>query len=245
MKVFIFQALIFLGLLVGPLFFSEDIRAESFSIANNFVVTDSGAEIGDIISRTDEGLFRSSISYDQNIIGVVGENPILVFGEKNTSTLPIVYSGQTLLKVSNINGEIKIGDPITSSEKKGIGQKATQFGFSIGKASEDFNEEEGLIMAEINAQYVLNNPLGEISKQIKGSENIPGALRYIFALLLGGGTFFAGFLTFVKTLQKGTEAMGRNPLAKNSIRFTIILNLIGIVILTLAGLGLSIFVIIY
>jgi len=39
--------------------------------------------------------------------------------------------------------------------------------------------------------------------------------------------------------------MGRNPLAKESIRMAMILNLIGILILTMAGLGLALFVILY
>jgi len=39
--------------------------------------------------------------------------------------------------------------------------------------------------------------------------------------------------------------ISRNPLAKKSIQSAMILNLIGILILTLAGLALAVFVIIY
>ncbi len=250
MKKFYFFSLIFFGLFV----LSKIVSAQNLPlIASNLGIDDLEAKVGDIISQTKEGLFRSNIPYDENIVGVVGETPILVFGKPTTTTLPIVSFGETLVKVSNINGEIKKGDFIASSEKTGIGQKATQSGFVIGKASEDFNQEEGLIKAEINLQYFDITPteisiggiLGKIGEQLGKPENFPEVLRYIFALLLGGGSFFAGFFTFVGALQKGVEAIGRNPLAKSSIRLAMILNLTGIAILTLAGLGLALFAILY
>ena len=213
----------------------------------------SEVKIGDIVSKTDQGIFRSNIAYDRDIVGIVAESPILVFGKPTTTTLPVIYLGEALVKVSNKNGEIKKRDFITSSEKPGIGQKATQSGIVIGKALEDFNQEEGLIKAEINIQYADINP-GKISPlgiftniigQLGTGENLPETLRYIFAILLAAGSFFVGFFAFVTALQKGVEATGRNPLAKNSIRFAMILNILGIIILTLAGLGLAFFVIIY
>jgi len=222
-------------------------------IARSLEIADPEVEIGDIVSQTKEGVFRSNIPYDENILGVAGETPILVFGKPTPTTLPIISFGQTLVKVSNINGEIKRGDFITSSEKPGIGQKATQSGMVVGRALEDFNQEEGMIRAEINIQYANIFPPGISAKSIFGKilENIgrpeyfPEVLRYIFALLVGGGSFFAGFFSFIRTLHRGVEAIGRNPLAKRSIQIAMILNLIGIVILTLAGLGLAIFAIIY
>ncbi len=223
------------------------------SMARNLEIDDPEAKTGDIISRTKDGLFRSNIPYDQNIIGVIGETPILVFGKPTTTTLPIVFSGETLAKASNINGEIKRGDFITSSDKSGVGQKATQSGFVIGKTLEDFNQEEGLITLVVNIQYV-NIPEGkftfggvvqEIISGLKMPENIPEVLRYFFAILLGGGSFFIGFFSFAKSLRDGVTGISRNPLAKKSIQSAMILNLIGILILTMAGLALALFVILY
>lgn len=222
-------------------------------IARNLEVVDPEVEVGDIISQTKDGLFRSSIPYDENIIGVVGETPILVFGKPTATALPIVFSGETLAKVTNINGEIKKGDFITSFNKSGIGQKATQSGFVVGRALEDFNQEEGLITLVVNIQYVniparkftFGGVVQEIISGLKIPENIPEVLRYLFAILLGGGSFFIGFFSFVKALREGVTGISRNPLAKKSIQSAMILNLIGILILTLAGLALAVFVIIY
>lgn len=243
-------SLIFLGLFISI----EIVLAQSLpSMARNLEIDDPEAKAGDIISQTKDGLFRSSIPYDENIIGAVGETPILVFGKPTTTTLPIIFSGQALVKVSNINGEIKRGDFITSSDKSGVGQKATQSGFVVGRALEDFNQEEGLITLVVNIQYV-NIPAGkftfggvvqEIISGLKMPENIPEILRYLFAILLGGGSFFIGFFSFVKALREGVTGISRNPLAKKSIQSAMILNLIGILILTLAGLALAVFVILY
>jgi hypothetical protein len=233
---------------LGGIVFAQDLPL----IARNFEVADPEVKVGDIVSQTKEGLFRSNIPYDENIIGVVGEAPILAFGKPTPTTLPVVSFGETLVRVSNINGEIKKGDFITSSEKPGTGQKSSQSGFVAGRALEDFNQEEGLIKAEIDIQYQyapaetpVSGILGKIWGQLGKPENLPEVLRYIFALILGGGSFSAGFFSFVSALRKGIEAVGRNPLAKKGIQLAMALNLIGILVLTLAGLGLALFVILY
>lgn len=241
-------------ILFGVFIFKDFLLAQgSVSIARNLEVADREVKVGDIVSQTEEGILRSNIPYDPNIIGIVGETPILVFGKPTTTTLPIITFGEGLVRVSNMNGEIKRGNFITSSEKPGIGQKATLSGFVVGKALEDFNQEEGIIKTEVNVQYVnissaRVSPIGIFTRVIENlgrAENLPEVLRYIFAVLLGGGSFFAGFFAFIRSLYKGVEAVGRNPLARKSVYLAMILNLFGIIILTLAGLGLAFFVIIY
>jgi hypothetical protein len=223
------------------------------SIAKNLEIKEE-AKLGDIISQSEEGFIKSKTPYDEKIIGVVGENPILVFGKQTTTTLPVITFGEALVRVSNINGEIKRGDFITSSQNPGIGQKATQSGWVLGKAMEDLKEEEGLILAQIDIRYIafpgtkkptIREFFSLIYENIQRPENFPSFLRYLFAILLGGGSFLFGFLMIARTLHKGIEAIGRNPLARRSIQLAMIWNLIGIVFLTLAGLGLALFVILY
>lgn len=242
--------LIFFGILI----FSGIVLAQEMPlIARNLEVADPDAKTSDIVSQTKEGLFRSTIPYDENIIGVVGETPIMVFGKPTPTTLPIVSYGETLTKVSNINGEIKKGNFITSSEKPGVGQKATQVGFVVGRALEDFDQEEGLILVFVQPQEItfpperigLGRVIEEIISGLRMPETIPEILRYLFALLVGGGSFIIGFFSFIKALREGVTAIGRNPLAKGSVQTAMILNLIGILILTIAGLGLALFVILY
>lgn len=226
---------------------------EAAPIAKNMKAAEKEIIPGDIVSSTPEGIIRSKTPYDKNIVGVVGEKPIMVFGKKSEDTLPIIFLGEGLVRVSNKNGAIKKGDFITSSDIPGVGQKATQSGMVIGRALEDFDKPDGKIRIKINVQFAnitpskipLKNIFGKLLESATLPQNFPDFLKYAFALLIGGLSFSAGFIAIIRSLQKGIEAIGRNPLAKRSIHLAMILNLIGIIVLVAAGLGLALFVIIY
>jgi hypothetical protein len=222
-------------------------------IAQYFEIKDPEIKKGDIVSLRNKEIYRSNVPYDENIVGVIGENPILVFGKETTTTLPVVSYGKTLVRVTNQNGEIKKGDFITSSNRPGVGEKATESGFVVGRALENFNEDEGLIPVFVSIQYLNLAPkrptfggvIQEILSTLRVPENVPEVLRYTFAIFLAGMSFLFGFIFFLRTLREGIVGMSRNPLAKKSIQTAMILNLIGISILTLAGIGLALFVILY
>jgi hypothetical protein len=221
-------------------------------IAKNLEIQDPEAKFGDILSQKDNGIFRADSPYDKNIIGVVGNSPVLVFGKKTNNSLPVIYFGEATIRVTNSNGKINKGDFITSSNNPGVGQKATENGFVIGKSLEDFDEKEGFVKAIVNIEYrniyvgdIKTNALNNILEKLGNAENVPEILRYLFAFIIGAASFVIGFFFFVGSLKKGVESVGRNPLAKKDIIGAMIINIVGIVILTLAGLGLALFVILY
>lgn len=242
-------------LLINIVFFASEpfAFAQKTPIAKNLKIAEEGIEEGDIVSQSQRGITKSNIPYDSNLVGVVGKNPVMVFGKKSKNTLPVIFMGETIVKVTNKNGAIKKGDFITSSSIPGVGQRATQSGIVIGKALEDFDKTDGKIRAEINVQFAnitpskipFKNIFGKLLESATLPQNFPDFLKYTFALLIGGLSFLAGFLAAIRSLQKGIEAIGRNPLAKRSIHLAMMLNLVAITILTAAGLGLALFVIIY
>ncbi len=236
-----------LFLIIAPFCFAQQIFVPQ--IATYYKAADK-IEAGDIVSQSNAGLIKSSQPYDENIFGVAIRKPAIAFSQPSTSSVAVVSYGNVLVKVSNINGAIKRGDFITSSRIPGVGQKASGPGFILGKSLEDFNQKQGTIKAFISIEQVSmgeQSALGKVWKSLIENfgepQNFPEVLRYLFALIVGGGSFFLGFSSSIKSLRKGTEAIGRNPLAKKSIQFSLVLNLIGITILTLAGLGLAIFAI--
>lgn len=212
-------------------------------------------EEGDVICQENEIFVKCQNPYDQKIVGVIGESATLVFGKEEENTKTLIYFGIAKVKVTNLNGEIRKGDFITSSKKEGFAQKATLSGYVLGKALEDFSGNEGKILAQINIQYQqlateapkvsLMSLFRKILEQMGKGENLPQTLRYLFAIVLALFSFLFGFLYFGRVLREEIAAIGRNPLAKSSIRTVTILNLLGIAILTLAGLGLALFVILY
>lgn len=237
-------------------FLSHIVQAQYLSqFASYFPVADKEAKPGDILSKNSEMLVRAQIPRDPNIFGVVAEKALITFHKPTPESLLVVTNGEALVKVSNAAGEIKEGDFITSSEIPGVGQKLTQSGMALGKALENFNEKEGMILVNVDIKYVsLPGNTGKptirdffqlVIQGMEKPENFPVFLKYIFAIFLAIGSFFFGSFFSIRAMQKGVEAIGRNPLAKRHIQAAIVLNLIGLALLTLAGLGLSLFVILY
>jgi len=113
---------------------------------------------GDIVSISSEAklLEKSREEYDQKAVGIVSSSPAILFegsrlqiapdahGFKRGTRPPIALAGRIMTKVSNINGAIAEGDPITSSQLAGFGAKAVRVGSIIGKALESFDPENGL-----------------------------------------------------------------------------------------------------
>lgn len=220
-----------------------------------YPVIDKEVAVGDILAKSQDGLKKASAPCDPNIFGVVIEEAMVIFHKKTPDSFLVATEGEVPVKVTNKNGEIKRGDFITSSDVAGIGQKMNQSGTALGTALEDFNEKEGTILVGLNVQHVslpgagakprLSDFFQLMTKHLERPENFPLVLRYIFAILLAAVSFFFGFSFAVRTMQKGVEAIGRNPLAKRSIQAAIVLNLIGVAFLSLAGLIVALIVILY
>lgn len=233
------------------LVFSEDFNF--FSQTAIQVKVDEEVESGDVLVKKEGKLKKAEKPYDKNIFGVVATNPIITLGERIPGTVPVVTQGISIVKVIGEPEPIKEGDYLTSAEKPGFAKKASYPGFVLGKALESFEGKEGKIRAFIYPHYADFEPekswtkmsfweaVGRIISALE--RDVPSVLRYIFALLVAGGSFLLGFRAFVTSLREGIKGISRNPMAKGSIRFSMILNLIGILILTLAGLAISLFVI--
>jgi len=242
---------LFLGFIFSQVLFAES----KVQTAGYYPVVDKEAKVGDILAKSKEGLIRAKVPGDPNIFGVVVENAIIILNKKTQDSLLVASEGEVMVRVTNKAGEIKKGDFITTSDIPGVGQKMTQSGTALGKALEDFNEPEGMILVSLNIQHVslpggiekprLSDFFQLVVRNLERPENFPMVLRYIFALLVATGSFLVGFSFSIRAMQKGIEAIGRNPLAKRSIQLAVGLNLIGVIILTLAGLGIALFAILY
>lgn len=109
---------------------------------------------------------KSSKPYEGMLVGVVPQNPGLVFDNGQThlagdnsqlitrdKTL-VALVGRVLVKVSLENGPIQIGDPLTSSSMPGVAMRATKAGKIIGYALES-KSEEGLVLLLIQPGYYM------------------------------------------------------------------------------------------
>ena len=119
--------------------------AEMFLTNPDCQKTKDCPEPGDLVSIGENGFVeKAKLAYDKRLVGVISSNPTLKMkGEiKTENALPVALIGRVFVKASLSNGEIEIGDPLTSSELAGIAQKATQRGKIIGFALESLREKD-------------------------------------------------------------------------------------------------------
>jgi hypothetical protein len=206
---------------------------------------------GDIITTSSNGYTLSTSPYDPQIFGVVSLNPAVYL--KNTTAThdtPVISSGVVLVRVSTQNGNIKSGDFITSSTIPGVGVKASDNGFVLGQAEQSYASSDpnkiGLIFVTLQPHYaqvnndITHNIFNTFSLGITAAMSTPlGVIRYFVAGLITLLSFFFGFRFFARASNRGVEAIGRNPLAKQAILFSVFLNTIITIFIMLFGVAIS------
>ncbi len=116
------------------------INASAFDLAEQYTVSGE-VEPGDLVAVDPENpLFvkRSpGVAYDSQVIGIVSTRPGFLLGDNGGSS--IALAGRVPTKVSVLNGEIMIGDALTSSPIPGVAMKATAPGQIVGYALQSAN----------------------------------------------------------------------------------------------------------
>ena len=211
----------------------------------NIEIDDDEAVIGDILTVTVEGIVRSSTPYDEGVFGIIVSSPVVSTGERTANSVPVLSAGRALVNVTNAGGDIREGDFITTSENPGVGQKADDFGFVLGRALEPYSDNaEGQILVQISvvefgrqeiggAGGILGTIFGALGAGFTDAGNFPLVLRYISAALIAAVTFVIAAVSFVRFMSRGIEAIGRNPLARGVIIAGMVVN--AIIVAFLAG----------
>jgi hypothetical protein len=107
---------------------------------------DNGEEIGKsygkLISIDDSATTTVKITdhaYDQKLMGVLTMSSQVTLGTQYKSTVRVATAGRVRVSVSDENGAIAVGDPITSGTIVGLGMKATRPGQIVGRALEAYD----------------------------------------------------------------------------------------------------------
>lgn len=241
--------------------------ASEQSYSTTYSVQDDQSTDGDILFSKDGDLVRGDNPYSSQIFGVVQKTPVVVYRNGDASKLAVAREGLAEVNVTTLNGDIKKGDYITSSEIEGKGQKVTQSGYVIGIAQQDFSSTDGtqishngsnyasgqiqvsvrIEYAEINTSRGLQRLLdyfnAALFRNLQNPAQFTQIIRYLFAGIIATLAFAIGYLTFSRSLSRSIEAVGRNPLARSTIMASLILNIALTVFVTLVGAGLAILLI--
>lgn len=190
---------------------------------------------GLIICDTQFGRVLCETAYSQDIYGVIEDTPaVALINTQDENTRPIITSGQVYVQVTTQNGAIKKGDYITSSEIKGVGQKAARSGQMLGIALEDYSSENSKeiarILVELNIRPVVLEARTVVDKVRNQIRIIAGparvGFRHALAALVTAVGVAVGVGFFGKVVKSGVESVGRNPRAMGKIQVSMTLNLV-------------------
>lgn len=226
----------------------------SAGLAISVPIIDKNPPDGSIVATTDKGYTLTNSAYQYSIYGIITENPAISFENASSNSKPVISTGKGYVRVSSTNGNIKEKDFITSSDIKGVGQKASQNGFVLGVALESYNNSDpkktGKILVSVSPRFNSSIQMGVNAVKTNLIETIKNAsfatamspvasLRYILAALIAIASFVLGFVYFGKVARSGIEALGRNPLAGRMIQLGIVFNLVLTVGIMVIGLAIA------
>jgi hypothetical protein len=103
-------------------------QSEDFATVASPVQIEGNVNDHDIVSYgIENNVYRASRSFaDESMFGVVVDDPVLYMDSETARTddvRPVVRYGEVLVNVSNLGGEIKAGNLITTSIISGVGQR--------------------------------------------------------------------------------------------------------------------------
>ena len=129
-----------------------------------------------IFSSDDEHVERSTgAEYDTKIAGIVSTRPGFLAGNDIEGHVPIALAGRVPTFVSTENGNIEIGDPLTTSSIPGYAMKATEAGQVVGYAMESFSGDTGSIVVFVRSSYYGGGPVSDApaaQNDISGMQNV-------------------------------------------------------------------------
>lgn len=247
-------------------------ESDSTDISYVYNISDDKTEDGDILtSDSNLGLIRAKNPYDPHLFGILQNQPLMVYRRIDNQGKAVSRNGTTLVNVTTVNGPINAGDYITSSPIPGKGQKAAGSGYVIGVALASLSSQNGTpteyqppggavqkiasgrVAVALKIEYAeLTTPRGTpkfinafstaLFQNVQDPNKFVQLLRYVASALTVIISFAVGFITFSRSIPKGIEAIGRNPLAQKAIFFSIGLNIFFTIIT--AGIGIAVAVLI-
>ena len=235
--------------------------AEPYGEAIATVHTISGGtpSFGSIVSFDPQtGIFYlSHTKNDRNVFGVVVRDPVLLLSDPTARGVPIVTTGQVSVNVSAQNGPINVGDLLTTSPLPGFAMRAgSSTPYILGTALSSFvprakRAGQGSIatgtvrvLLSIGQNPLLASSTGALGSQQDTTQGIGNAvlfrfIKYVLAALVVAVTIYVAFRSSNAAISSSIISIGRNPLAKRSIRTVLAADTALIILISVIGLAMA------
>ena len=216
---------------------------------------------GSVVSFENDNYILAKIG-SNSVTGVVNLSPKIEINDfPGQLTIPVVKSGFTRARVSNLKGPILSGDLLTLSDNPGVVVRTEASSeFIVGQALENYDlTEPGLILVDVfiqkrSPQYARTGlKLSDAAREsffdmfsvLQTASQVPAnqAFRYVLAGLILLIALLLSLVTFARSAQKGLEAIGRNPLAKYTIMMGVGLNVFFSIVVVFCAVVAAYFVI--
>ena len=225
-----------------------------------------------LVNEAGKGLTRASVAYDYRLFGVLQEQPVMAYRRIDNTGHPVSRYGIAQVNVTTLGGAIKSGDYITSSPIPGKGQKAGASGYVLGvalssfdgkgAAQVDYKSPDGKVSQKVaqgkvdvamkieytelttsrSASRFLDYFNTAITSGMRDPQQSAQIFRYVVAGVVIVICFIIGIVTFTRSIPKAIEAIGRNPLARKTILFSMVLNLLLTSFVVIIGLVAAFFI---
>lgn len=223
---------------------SLSVRGAS-SIAQGFQTDGPGIVPGALVSLksgTANTVELSTVDNLDRLLGVSGEDSLIELSD-GTNKLQIVTTGEATALVSDINGEVRTGDKITSSPIAGVGMKALTSTLIIGTAQANLSSVEtdthtitdrdgdkktvriGAVPIQVDKVFYeaiqdrnsyVPPVLQDFANNLVGEQVSP--IRVMLASLLIAFVFASIVVLIYTSVRSSIISIGRNPLSENAVR---------------------------
>jgi hypothetical protein len=238
------------------------VKTSALTLISQGYLTKDKTSVGSIISLHKDSsdlVDITTIDNASNILGVVieGGNSQLTLTAGSANQVQVVTNGVTPVLVSDINGKISSGDPITASPIAGVGMKATQNSKVIGVSQGDFpnstaskqqykdksGQQKDVILGQVPVLVSVTYYYKQPDKTVIPSafQNIANSLagKKVDALpiIISMGIFIVTLIVVVSIIyamiKSSIISVGRNPMAQSAV-YRNVLQLSALVVAILA-----------
>jgi len=131
-------------------------------VALSVPISDGEAPTGSIVCSDKENYSLCVTEHDSAMYGVVDASPSAAIVTTQEGYQLVVTKGIVNVRVTAGNGEISVGDIITTSVTPGVGQKATRNGYVLGAALQEFKPGDPGTEGQINVSINIR-PTNQVS----------------------------------------------------------------------------------
>ncbi len=231
---------------------------------------------GDVVSYDAETgtVHPSALPADEMMYGVVVTDPVMYIYETTTTDrqVPVVRYGEALVNVTDIGGEIRAGDLVTTSVVEGKGKRISrdEGAYALGFALEDMRLLDqapsvvrgkevrmgtvpvalriGPYVTKDGASYLASSSVLGITVterfQERSGLDLFKLMRYLLGSLVAISAVVIAARRFGDTFKQSIVSVGRNPLARSQIRAMVLWNALFIILISSIGLGVGIAIVI-